>query len=762
VKPSIFLSILSLALPVQGASILLNAAASVNQSGFMRTVGYNSPFVPAAGVGFHLSDVTVTCNNDCQTYSLTNEGLTDTAGNATTGFISVQAAATSNHGGTVVNANANAYAGASLDSGTVRVASGGNFLDSYPNPNSGQDGGSGRTFAQFNDVLHFNVKGASAGTVTLIEITYTVQGSITGSTGSSDIANIFQFGNASFRDEVLGVFPTQLPHISSTNAGGWVSYDFPSQSPGLTVFHGVYSLTGPQTDVGVAATLTSDCGIGASCDYTNAGQFSITVLPTNVTYTSDSGVFLTKAAVPVTPTITSVVSGGDLSPSLAPGGLAVVYGTNFGGGQVSSVTATVGGKTALITAVTANQISLQIPPDAVVGTTSLSLTAAGLTSAPYSISLDSYAPALLMPNGIRTQSGVNVTSAAPARAGDNLVAFATGLGTSNPTALVALTFSGQITNVTSVTAVTGMPGVYQIGFIVPAGLQGNQALVITEMGRSSSPGSVPLFGISAVVSNASFGSSGVISPGSIVSVFANGLGTVDQNSGFPATSFQGVSVTFNGIPAPLFHLTASQSQIDLLVPYELPTSGSVALQLKTPSAMATSLSVMAAPTTPALYFVSDPSTAGRRNILAQFNSTAWLAMPVTLATALGIPGSCVESNVNPASTCGEPAKAGDYLVLYVTGLGKATPKGDPNGAQLKTGDIPPTDGSVLYQTVTTPSVSVGGVPALVVFSGIAPGFPGLYQVDFQVPNGVTGDDVSVSVNIGGSPADSRTMAIRAK
>jgi uncharacterized protein (TIGR03437 family) len=768
-RTRICLCILSLTLPAQGAAIILNAVAAVSQSSFSRTVGYNSPFVPASGVGFQLSDITVTCNNGCLSYSLTNEGLTDAAGNATTGSISTQAAATSNHGGTIVNANANAYAGASLDSATVRVAASGNFLDSYPNPNSGQDGGSGRTFAQFNDVLHFNVSGASANTPTLIEITYTVQGSITGSSGSADIVNIFQFGNASFRDEALAVLPTQLPRISSVNAGNWVSYDFPSQTPGLTIFHGVYSLTGPQTDVPIAATLTADCGTGANCDYTHAAQFAVTVLPANVTYTSDSGVFLTKAAAPVTPTITSVVNGGDLSPRLAPGALAVVYGTNFGTGPVASVTATVGGKTALINSVTANQISLQVPSDAPVGATSLSLTAAGLTAAPYAISLDTYAPALLTSNGsgtgsalLRTQSGANVTSASPARAGDAVLAFATGLGTSDPTALVKLTLGGQAVVVSSVVAAAGMPGVYQIGLTVPSGLQGNQVLVLAEMGRNSSPVTVPLFGISAVVSNASFGSAGIVSPGSIVSVFANGLGTVDQNSGFPATAFQGVSVTFNGTPAPIFHLTASQSQVDLLVPYELPNAGSVSVQLKTPLATSAGFPTTAAPASPALYFVVDPSTPTRRNVLAQFNNTAWLAMPDTLAAALKIPGNCAASNLNSASLCGEPAKAGDYLVLYVTGLGKATPKGDPNGVQLKTGDIPPTDGSVLYQTVALPSVSIGGAPALVVFSGIAPGFPGLYQIDFQVPNGVTGDDVPVLVSIAGTPAETRTMAIRPK
>jgi uncharacterized protein (TIGR03437 family) len=53
---------------------------------------------------------------------------------------------------------------------------------------------------------------------------------------------------------------------------------------------------------------------------------------------------------------------------------------------------------------------------------------------------------------------------------------------------------------------------------------------------------------------------------------------------------------------------------------------------------------------------------------------------------------------------------------------------------------------------------VGGVPAKVLFSGIAPGFPGEYQIDFQVPAGVDGDDVPVTVSIAGA-SDTRTIPI---
>lgn len=480
------------------------------------------------------------------------------------------------------------------------------------------------------------------------------------------------------------------------------------------------------------------------------------------------------------PTVTGVSNAGDFSSHLAPGLLAAVFGTNFGSGPASGVTVTVGGKQAYVVFVAANQLTIQLPTDAPTGPTTLTVTIAGASSTPFPVTLDSTAPAILSANGsgtglglIRTAANVNVTSSAPAKPGDNLVAYAVGLGATNPptptgttpsaaiptAATAALTVGGMPAVVTYAGVAPGLVATYQVNFTVPANLQGTQPVVLTIGGKSSTPMGLALFGISSVVNNASFASAGTTAPGSIASVFANGLGSTDQSVGFPATTFQGVSVTFNGTPAPIFHLTATQGQIDLLVPYELPASGSVNVQLKTPSGTSLNYTLAMAPAVPGLYFLPDPGTKTRFNVLAQFNNTVWLAIPDATAAALKIPGNCTAANVNPLSLCGQPAAPGDYLVLYATGLGKATPNGDPNGTPLKTGEIPPANGSVLYQTVAKPDVTVGGLPALVVFSGLAPGFPGLYQIDFQVPGGVTGDDVPVAVSIAGSPVDTRTLAI---
>jgi uncharacterized protein (TIGR03437 family) len=100
-----------------------------------------------------------------------------------------------------------------------------------------------------------------------------------------------------------------------------------------------------------------------------------------------------------------------------------------------------------------------------------------------------------------------------------------------------------------------------------------------------------------------------------------------------------------------------------------------------------------------------------------------------------------------------PASAGaTILQIYCTGLGAVT-------YQPLSGSPPLTN--QLSQTTTTPTVTIGGVQAQVLFSGLAPGSVGEYQVDALVPAGSPkGAAVPVVIAIGGATSNTVTIAVQ--
>ena len=74
-------------------------------------------------------------------------------------------------------------------------------------------------------------------------------------------------------------------------------------------------------------------------------------------------------------------------------------------------------------------------------------------------------------------------------------------------------------------------------------------------------------------------------------------------------------------------------------------------------------------------------------------------------------------------------RPGGAVSIYATGLGAVAPR-------VTSGAAAPV--SPLSRTVAEPVVTIGGTRAAVRFSGLAPGFAGLYQVDAVVPPGLAG------------------------
>lgn len=482
------------------------------------------------------------------------------------------------------------------------------------------------------------------------------------------------------------------------------------------------------------------------------------------------------------PVISGVFNGGSFDSRLAPGLLADVFGNNLG--TDTSIAVTVGGKQAKVTLAIPTQLVIEIPVDAPVGPTTIRVG----NSSPFNITLLQYAPGLLSQSGTgmglvmaaHAQSSDVVDIFNPATPGESLALYAVGLGPTNPivstgtpapvsppvptVAQPTITVAGQSAGIQFSGAAPAQIGLYQVLFTLPAGVPaGNQPIALGIGGTISQTLTLPVASrpsppaIGAVVNGASFAADAPLAPGSFASVFGSSFGSIDQLAGFPATNFSGVSVTFNGIRAPLFHLIASAGQINLLAPSELPESGTVAVVVTTQAGTSASFTLSMASAAPGIFVIPSSLNPKRRTAAVLFANTAWRVLPDALAQELNLPGNCRSGGISTAAICGEPAKPGDFIQIYMTGLGRATPNGDPAGIPLPTGTVAPADGKTVYLTLSQPGVAIGGVPAQVSFSGLAPGFAGLYQVNVQIPAGApAGDDVPLNVTMPNGQADSST------
>jgi uncharacterized protein (TIGR03437 family) len=101
---------------------------------------------------------------------------------------------------------------------------------------------------------------------------------------------------------------------------------------------------------------------------------------------------------------------------------------------------------------------------------------------------------------------------------------------------------------------------------------------------------------------------------------------------------------------------------------------------------------------------------------------------------------------------GSPAKAGDILSIFATGLGRVTP-------EVEAGAPAPLD--QLVRTVSPVEVTVGGVPAQVQFAGLQPGVVARYQINFTIPEGVQpGNEIPVVVTVGRQTSVPVTIALQ--
>ena len=161
--------------------------------------------------------------------------------------------------------------------------------------------------AQFNDTLTFDIAGAAPTTLTDILISFTLDGELAGPGGRAGIRDLLRFGGANAQV----YYNLDSSGLSSGfSQGGWKSYSWGGSTPGLTTFTGIYTLSGASQVLGIFNFLEADANSGGKSLYGHTSALHFT-LPTGVTYSSASGVFLsaTGGGVPEPATWTLMIAG---------------------------------------------------------------------------------------------------------------------------------------------------------------------------------------------------------------------------------------------------------------------------------------------------------------------------------------------------------------------------------------------------------------------------------------------------------------------
>jgi uncharacterized protein (TIGR03437 family) len=229
---------------------------------------------------------------------------------------------------------------------------------------------------------------------------------------------------------------------------------------------------------------------------------------------------------------------------------------------------------------------------------------------------------------------------------------------------------------------------------------------------------------SASFFNAAGLKSGSLSPCSLVTIIATGLAPGVQGTLVPASLFGALPLTlgpeqvsFNNVRAPILSVTNSggQESVTVQVPCEVSPGSSVPVTVNAGGGTAT-VNVAVQIASPGI-FETPMSDGVRRGVMVRPD------------------GSFV--------TLENPARRGEVIRVYVTGLGATAPP-------IGTGSIPVpgTDSLVLGQVI----VGVNNSGARVISARMAPTQIGIYEVTFQVDsNAATGNNLVLSVAI--NPSD---------
>ena len=196
---------------------------------------------------------------------------------------------------------------------------------------------------------------------------------------------------------------------------------------------------------------------------------------------------------------------------------------------------------------------------------------------------------------------------------------------------------------------------------------------------------------------------GPVSPGEIVIISGNGIApgvqglvTAYNILGAPQLSLAGISVTFNGVTAPIFYVLTATGQLDQVVvqvPFET-QPGTANVLINSAGGGSGTFTVQVAPYAPGIF---ETTIGGQK-----------------YAVALRPNGSYVSPS--------NPAHPGETILIYVTGLGETTPSTSTGSAGVP---------NEIVAANLVAGLNNGGVPFTAAY---APGMVGVYVIAMQIPS----------------------------
>lgn len=236
----------------------------------------------------------------------------------------------------------------------------------------------------------------------------------------------------------------------------------------------------------------------------------------------------------------------------------------------------------------------------------------------------------------------------------------------------------------------------------------------------------PTVAATGIVTATAFGAYNAAAPGAYIEIYGTDLAPApgrawagsDFSNGNAPTSLDGVSVTVGGFPAFVSYI--SPSQINVQLPDRLPTGGPVPITIRRGDTSNSAGTLLIRPLMPGLLAPAAFKVGDTQYVVAQR------------------PNGALVGNGRIEGVPNAPAVPGETLIFYGTGFGQLSPSTTPVAGRIAEG---------ITRVANPVEFRIGGLPASVAYSGLAPGLVGVYQFNVVVPAGAASGDQRVEVTV---------------